>query len=203
MNYLAHLYLSESDDDVLLGSLMGDFVKGPLDGRYGTGITHGIALHRKIDSFTDAHPLVHESKSRVSPERRRYAGIMVDMFYDHFLARHWPEFSEVPLAAFTLGVYELLARRREILPERLQRMATHMRETDWLGSYAEIESIHAALNNMGRRLKRENRLLDSADELERSYAGFERDFRAFLPEVRAFARGQARMAIVDGPLRVS
>ena len=203
MNYLAHLYLSAPDEDALLGSLMGDFVKGPLDGRYGAGITQGIALHRKIDSFTDAHPLVHESKSRVSTERRRYAGIMVDMFYDHFLARYWPEFSDVPLAAFTLRVYDLLARRSEILPERLQRMAPYMRQTDWLGSYAEIESIHTALNNMGRRLKRENRLLDSAQELERDYAGFEWDFRAFFPDVQAFARGHARATVVDGPTRVS
>jgi acyl carrier protein phosphodiesterase len=203
MNYLAHLYLSEPDDDVLLGSLMGDFVKGPLDGRYGAAVTYGIALHRRIDSFTDAHPVVRASKARVSPERRRYAGIMVDMFYDHFLARHWTEFSDEPLAAFAQRVYAVLAQRRDVLPERLRLMVPSMRQADWLGSYARIESIRTALDRMGRRLRRENRLLGSADELERDYADFERDFRAFLPEVRAFARGQARMAIVDGPLRVS
>lgn len=187
MNYLAHLYLAGPDDDALLGSLLGDFIKGPLDDRYAPAIMQGIALHRKIDTFTDAHRIVHASKARVSPARRRYAGIMVDMFYDHFLARCWPEFSEEPLASFTKRVYGLLARRSAILPERLRRMAPHMAGTDWLGSYASVESIRTALNNMGRRLKRENRLLDSADELEQNYAGFEQDFRAFLPEVKHFA----------------
>lgn len=194
MNYLAHLYLSEPADDVLLGSLMGDFVKGPLDDRYGRAITHGIALHRKIDSFTDSHPVVHASKSRVSPERRRYAGIMVDMFYDHFLARYWTEFSEEPLSAFTQRVYRILAERRGDLPERLRLMAPNMMQTDWLGSYADIGSIHAALNRIGRRLKRENRLLDSADELEQQYSGFEQDFRAFFPHVIHFA-GEHRYAV--------
>jgi acyl carrier protein phosphodiesterase len=188
VNYLAHLYLSEPDDDALLGSLMGDFVKGPLDVRYAPAIMHGIALHRRIDTFTDAHPVVRASKARVSAERRRYAGIMVDMFYDHFLARYWTEFSEEPLSSFTQRVYELLSRRNEVLPARLREMAPHMMRTDWLGSYAQVESIRTALGNMGRRLKRENRLLDSADELERNYAGFEQDFRAFLPEVKRFAR---------------
>src|SRR3954464_15580437 len=88
MNYLAHLYLSAPTEDAWLGSLLGDFVKGPLDGRYSQHITSAIALHRKIDTFTDAHPVVLRSKSRISAARRRYAGIMIDMFYDHFLARN-------------------------------------------------------------------------------------------------------------------
>ncbi|HEY5930041.1 MAG TPA: ACP phosphodiesterase [Burkholderiales bacterium] len=198
MNYLAHLYPSEPDDDALLGSLMGDFVKGPLDDRYVPAIMRGIALHRRIDTFTDAHPVVQTSKARVSAERRRYAGIMVDMFYDHFLARYWPEFSEEPLVMFTHRVYEILARRSDILPERLREMAPHMMRTDWLGSYAHVEAIHTALNNMGRRLRRENRLLDSADELEQNYAGFEQDFREFLPEVKLFAGQEFPVRAVAG-----
>lgn len=192
MNYLAHLYLSEPDDDALLGSLMGDFVKGPLDGRHGAAVTHGIALHRRIDSFTDAHPVVRASKARVSPERRRYAGIMVDMFYDHFLARYWTEFSDEPLAGFTRRIYTLLARHDEALPERLRSMAPSMRQADWLGSYARIESIRTALDRMGRRLRRENRLLGSAEELEWNYDAFEQDFRAFFPQVIRFAQAHRR-----------
>lgn len=191
MNYLAHLYLSEPNEDALLGSLMGDFVKGPLDDRYGAAITHAIALHRKIDSFTDAHPVVKLSKSRISAERRRYAGIMVDMFYDHFLSKYWSEFSAEPLAAFTQRVYGVLERRRDIMPERLRRMAPLMAGEDWLGSYVEIDSIHTALDRVGRRLKRENRLLDSADELVGNYDRLEADFRAFLPEVLQFAHSHA------------
>jgi acyl carrier protein phosphodiesterase len=190
MNYLAHLYLSEPTDDAWLGSLLGDFVKGPLDERYGEAITRAISLHRNVDTFTDAHPVVLHSKSRISPQRRRYAGIMVDMFYDHFLARYWSEFHDEPLDAFTARIYSLLARQHAALPERLRRMAPHMAQRDWLGSYAQVSSIHTALDRMGERLTRENGLLNSADELVENYAGLEADFRAFLPEVRAFAKNR-------------
>ncbi|MGH8694366.1 MAG: ACP phosphodiesterase [Burkholderiales bacterium] len=202
MNYLAHLYLSEPHEEAWLGSLMGDFVKGPLDDRYGSEVTRAIAMHRKIDVFTDAHPVVLQSKSRMSAERRRYAGIMVDVFYDHFLARHWQDFHDEPLAEFTGRVYRVLERYHTVLPERLQRMAPMMMHWDWLGSYADIGSIYTALNRIGQRLKRENRLMNSADELVGNYAQLEADFRAFLPEVLRYARGhEARPGFVQPDLR--
>jgi acyl carrier protein phosphodiesterase len=188
VNFLAHLYLSEPHEEAWLGSLMGDFVKGPLNDRYGSGITRAIALHRKIDVFTDAHPVVLRSKSRMSAARRRYAGIMVDVFYDHFLAKHWQDFHDEPLADFSGRVYRVLERYHAVLPERLQRMAPMMMQWDWLGSYADIGSIHTVLNRMGQRLKRENPLMNSADELVGNYAQLEVDFRAFLPDVLRFAR---------------
>ncbi len=188
MNYLGHLFLAEPTEDGRLGSLLGDFVKGPLDRRYGEPVMRAIALHRRIDSFTDAHPAVLVSKSRVTPARRRYAGIMVDVFYDHFLAKHWNEFHEQPLREFAAHVYEMLERRYDELPARLQQMAPSMIRWDWLGSYAELASIYAALNRMGNRLKRENRLFNSADELLENYPGLEADFRAFLPDAAAFTR---------------
>lgn len=190
MNFLAHLYLSEPNEPAWLGSLMGDFVKGPLDGRYGTEITRAIALHRRIDVFTDAHPLVRVSKARISSTRRRYAGIMMDVFYDHFLAKHWSEFHEEALSDFTARIYKILERNHALLPERLQYMAPRMAQWDWLGSYADIGSIYTALNRMGQRLKRSNALLNSTDELVEHYAEIEADFRAFLPEVLRFARSQ-------------
>ena len=192
MNYLAHLYLSEPTEDAWLGSLLGDFVKGPLDGRYSGDITRAIVLHRNIDTFTDAHPLVLQSKSRISPERRRYAGIMVDMFYDHFLAKYWDEFHAEPVGSFTAKIYAILERRHAILPERLQQMAPKMAQWHWLESYAEVGSIRTALDRMGQRLTRENRLLGSADELTQHYAVLEKDFRAFLPQVREFAQRHHR-----------
>ncbi|MGH8677378.1 MAG: ACP phosphodiesterase [Burkholderiales bacterium] len=187
MNYLGHLYLSPPGEDALLGSLLGDFVKGPLDDRYPPAVTRAIALHRKLDSFTDMHPEVRTSKSRISAQRRRYAGIMVDVFYDHFLARRWREFHDEPLATFAAHVYEVLNRRYEELPERLRDMAPYMIRHDWLGSYAEVGSIHCVLNRMSRRLKRENSLLGSADELVANYAHLESDFRAFLPQAQRFS----------------
>jgi acyl carrier protein phosphodiesterase len=188
LNYLGHLYLSAPDEDALLGSLLGDFVKGPLGGKFPPPVTHAIALHRRLDSFTDAHPAVRASKARVSRVRRRYAGIMVDVFYDHFLAKNWPLLHTEPLAAFSRHVYGILDRRLDELPERLQRIAPVMMQFDWLGSYAEIESIYTALNRMSQRLRRENTLFDSADELLGNYAQMEADFHAFLPDAAAFAQ---------------
>ncbi|MFN0041472.1 MAG: ACP phosphodiesterase [Burkholderiales bacterium] len=195
MNFLAHLYLSEPDDESLLGSLLGDFVKGSLDNRYSPAITRAIAQHRKIDVFTDAHPVVMRAKSRVTPERRRYAGIMTDVFFDHFLARHWRQFHDESLDEFTSRFYALLLSNLSWLPERLQHMAPHMARHDWLGSYAHLDAVRVALDRMGTRLRRENRLAGATDELETHYAEFESDFREFLPEVKAFLeRATARAA---------
>jgi len=188
MNFLAHVYLADGSDDSIVGSLMGDFVKGRLDGRHGDAVTHAIALHRRIDSFTDAHPVVAASRARVSVERRRYAGILVDVFYDHFLARHWDDYSDVALERFTARVYAALRAHHAVLPERLQYMAPRMAAHDWLASYRHLEAVAIALDRMGERLKRGNALLGSAVELEANYAAFEADFRAFFPEVVRFVR---------------
>ena len=198
MNFLAHLFLSDGSDEGLLGGLMGDFVKGPLDDRYAPGIRRGIVLHRHIDTYTDAHEVVHRSKARVSAARRRYAGIMVDMFYDHFLARDWATFSDEPLAAFARRAYDLLARNHAMLPERLQRMAPYMIRGDWLGSYAEVESIGDSLDGMSRRMKRENRLEGSVEELVDNYNDFAADFHDFMPALISFARAESLSLPHDG-----
>jgi acyl carrier protein phosphodiesterase len=188
MNYLAHLYLAGPEPEALLGALMGDFVKGPLGERFPPGITRALALHRRIDVFTDAHPVTAESRARVTPARRRFAGIMVDLFFDHFLARDWEQHSAEPLEAFTARVYALLDQHDAVLPERLRLIAPRMAQFDWLGSYTRIESVHAALDGISRRLKRENRLEGAGVELEANYAALETDFRAFFPDAVRFVR---------------
>lgn len=194
MNYLAHLYLSPPGDDALLGSLLGDFVKGPVNSelrrRYGDEVTRAIVLHRKIDSFTDAHPLVRDSRNRISRARRRFAGVMIDLFYDHFLAKNWHEFHHQPLEEFTRQFYSILTSRHEQLPERLQRVAHSIVSLDWLGSYADVESVATALDRMSRRLRRENALVYSGEELLLNYAELENDFRQFIPKALEFARAQ-------------
>jgi acyl carrier protein phosphodiesterase len=187
MNYLAHLYLSPPEEDAWLGSLLGDFVKGAIGARYAPPVAAAIRLHRRLDTFTDTHVAVQRSKSRISRARRRYAGIMIDMFYDHFLARSWTEFHDEPLPAFAARVYRLLERRHGELPERLQFVAPRMAARDWLGSYAHAANIGRALDGIGARLRRANRLAGAGEELLADYAGFEADFRIFLPEARAYA----------------
>jgi len=196
VNYLAHLLLSSHSSDALLGALLGDFVKGRAMHAHAPPVRDAIALHRAIDRYTDAHETVRESRTRVSSERRRFAGVLVDIFYDHFLARHWGRFCSQPLDEFTAQVYAVLRTRRSELPERLARMAPHMSAEDWLGSYAELWAVDAALQGMARRLRRFPRaasLADGVQELERGYQDFERDFLSFFPRVLAFSE-RARLA---------
>src|SRR5215470_16904307 len=130
VNFLAHAYLARGTDRAILGGVMGDFVKGPLEGRYDAELTRALSLHRRIDSYTDAHDVVRRSRRRVSPDRRRFAGILVDMFYDHFLARLWEEYCDIPLEQFTAHVYAVLREHRALLPERLQQVAARMADSD-------------------------------------------------------------------------
>lgn len=206
MNFLAHLFLGPRAPEQALGSLLADFVRGPVSSlELPPGVRQGIWLHRRIDSFTDAHPLVAQSRSRVSPERRRYAGIMIDMFYDHLLARHWNRFADQSIEAFTGHMYPVLRAQRAVIPPDAWRVIDHMTEHDWLGSYARMESLHRALDNIALRLRRTNPLPGSARELEENYAGFEADFLEFMPQVMAFAGSQdlTRGAVVTGPVAES
>jgi acyl carrier protein phosphodiesterase len=197
VNFLAHAYLAGDSDHAIVGSLMGDFVKGPLCGRYGTEITRALALHRRIDVYTDAHQVVRQSRHRVSAARRRFAGILVDMFYDHFLARHWAEYHDMPLERFTARVYSALRDHHALLPERLQDIAPRMAATDWLISYRHVEAVGLALDRMGQRLKRGNALLRSAEELLAHYDAFDADFRAFFPDVVRFVRTGGGARVID------
>ncbi|UAW99305.1 DUF479 domain-containing protein [Halopseudomonas nanhaiensis] len=204
MNFLAHLYLGPRDPQRLLGSMLGDFVKGPIAGmELPPGVREGIWLHRQIDAFTDAHPQVGLSKARVSPLRRRYAGIMVDMFYDHMLARNWQRFEDQPLRQFTDRAYADLMSNQHLMPDNARRVISQMAAHDWLGSYARIESMHQALDNMARRFTRQTALPGAASELEADYEQFQQDFLAFMPEVTAFALAQAARLDTEGDALIS
>ena len=188
MNYLAHLHLGGPQPGQLLGSLYGDFVKGALAGRYRPEVEAAIQLHRRIDAFTDSHRLVLAARSRFPAERRRYSGILLDLFFDHCLACHWDDYADEPLALFTGRVYRVLAAEAE-LPGRLALIAPRMAEQDWLGSYREFAVLERVLSNMQRRLSQPAGLDGALVELERLYPWLLDDFRAFYPELIAFARG--------------
>lgn len=200
MNFLAHALLAGTDDADRLGGILGDYIKGPLPGTLPADLARGVALHRQIDVFADRHPAFLRSRARVSAARRRYSGVMADMFYDHFLARHWEHFHAQPLLDFTAGVYALLRRHEATLPPRLASMVPTMEKDDWLASYADSAVIGHALNRMAHRLRQPNGLSGAGDELLDHYEGFEADFFAFLPDALAFARPQwaASMGRSDG-----
>ena len=198
MNFLAHCLLSHATPQLLTGGMLGDFVKGAVKDQYPPEVRAGILLHRAIDCYTDAHSLVHTSRARISPARRRFAGVLVDVFYDHFLACHWSRYAELPLEAFTQQVYATLQPQIADFPERLQRILPRMAADDWLAAYAEIESVDAALHGMARRFARFTRfarapvLADGVQELLRSYAGLEQDFLAFFPELQHYVADETR-----------
>lgn len=183
MNYLAHVFLAEQSPEGLVGAILGDFVKGRLDGRYGPVVREGILLHRLIDRFTEDHTTVRASRALIQPERRRFAGIMIDVFYDHFLAKCWRDYSAIPLPHFTQQVYAALQAHYHQLPERLQRMLPAMRSNDWLAAYGQLETIHVAIDGISRRLKRKNRLQGGGVELERNYTQLEAHFMSFFEDL--------------------
>lgn len=205
MNYLAHVFLSGRAPEQMVGGLLGDFAKGSIGERYTPGIRAGIHLHRAIDRYTDAHAIPRASRALVEPGRRRFAGILVDVFYDHFLARHWARFCATPLTDYTTQVYAALQRHRAIFPGRLQRILPYMSGDDWLGSYGEIEAVDAALNGIARRFRRFPRaraLAGAVTELERNYFSLETHFLAFFPQLVQHARARrAELLAQEFPAR--
>lgn len=187
MNYLAHLYLAPDDDESLLGNLMGDFVKGPLDGRFSPGIAAGIRLHRHIDSFAQQDPAFRRSKKRLSQELGYFRGILVDIYYDHFLARDWDRYATQPLETFAERIYALLRRNEATLPEGLQDVAPRMIAHNWLLSYRHRETVRTVLERISLRLQRPNPLPAGYEELLQHDEALTRDFAEFLPRARLSA----------------
>jgi acyl carrier protein phosphodiesterase len=193
LNYLAHLLLSDNCDDALVGNLLGDFVKGNPAGRYNDVVAEGIRHHRKVDTFADAHPVTCTSRNRIGRSRRRFAGVIVDVCYDHFLARHWQRFSGETLASFTGRVYAVLNRHRAILPSRLNRILPVMMAEDWLGGYADIDRVAVTLDRIAGRLSDGSRFKGAIADVHANYADLERDFFEFFPDLVDFCEGSRRL----------
>jgi acyl carrier protein phosphodiesterase len=191
MNYLAHLKLADKTTESRIGNLLGDMVKGPLDsltGTYSEGILKGIKTHRHIDMFTDQHEIYIKSKRRISSDYRRFSGVIIDICYDHFLSRHWHLFSYESLDNFIQSSYELLKTNEHVLPANFRRILPSMIEQNWLGSYQTLEGIDLTFTRMSYRLKRENNLASSQQELLKNYAELEADFLEFFPVLMEYAK---------------
>ena len=194
VNYLAHLVLAERNQAGFLGSLLGDFVKGRLDDSYPADIQCGIRLHRKIDSFTDAHAATKGSRRRFSPGVRRFSGIVVDICYDHFLSRHWARYEAVGLERFAQTVYAALSEYDGTLPPRLATVLPRMVAEDWLSAYATLKGIGRAVDGVAARVRSGERMRGAVQEVEANYAELEQDFLDFFPEVIRFSQ-----ALRSGP----
>ena len=187
MNYLAHFHLAWPDPQLLAGALEGDYRKGLLRGELPPGIEAGVRLHRAIDGYTDNHPDIVALRRRFPTRLRRYAGILVDLSFDHFLSLHWQRFSSVPEAQFRREVYRSLREHEEHLSPAAQRMARRMAQIDLLAHYARWETVPDGAARVGERLRRGNPLRDTGGLLERERASLESAFLDFYPDLVAFA----------------
>ncbi len=188
MNYLAHLYLAGDDGAFLVGNLLGDFVRGRVAGMdFPEPIRDGIRLHRRIDSLTDRHPATARARCRL-PRHRRVAGILVDIAFDHFLARGWSRYSSEPLTQFTARSYAVLAAHERWLPPRLRGMLPRMAAEDWLGGYRHPETLPRVVAGVGPRLSRPELLTGGAGEVLAHYQELEADFHELFPDLQNEAR---------------
>ena len=187
MNYLAHIYLSKNDELISIGNFMADHVKGDKFKLYSPDLQKGILLHRQIDSFTDAHELVRKSKRRLDDSYGLYRGIIIDILYDHMLAKNWHLYSEKPLGEYTKAFYGKLNRHYEVLPEKVQHMSKYLIKDDWLLSYAEIEGIQRVLEGMNRRTGGRSNMNLAINDLLEHYDDLESDFTVFFKELIVFS----------------
>lgn len=184
MNYLAHLCLSGSNKELMVGNFIADRIKGNQYLTYPEGVQQGILLHRSIDFYTDQHPVSKTVKKKLFPTQRHYSAVLVDMFYDHFLAKHWSQFSDVSLTDFASNCYETLMHHSDYLPDSSYRYLEAMHRYQWLETYQTIDGLKAVLNLMSQRTRFPSKLDESIVVLEQEYSFFEASFFEFFPTLQ-------------------
>lgn len=187
MNFLAHIYLSGNNELLTIGNFVSDGVRGNKYKNYPEAMQAGILLHRQIDTFTDAHSIFRRSTKKLHKPYGHYSGVIVDIFYDHFLAKNWNNYSEIPLDIYIQNFYKSISNHLDILPPRFQHLTPIMIEGNWLLSYATIEGIQQVLNGMNRRTKNRSKMNEATRELQLFYSKFEDDFTEFFDELIEFS----------------
>lgn len=188
MNFLAHIYLSGDDELVKIGNFMADGIRGKDYLTLPKTVQKGILLHREIDTFTDAHPIFRVSTQRLHANFHHYSGVIVDVFYDHFLAKNWSRYSNEKLEDFVQRFYHSLQSNPEILSERTTKILPIMMHENWLVSYQTVSGIQRILHQMEYRIKHRCKLSSSVEDLTNYYVEFEEEFTAFFDELINFSR---------------
>jgi acyl carrier protein phosphodiesterase len=188
MNFLAHIYLSFGDPDITIGNFIADSIRGNKFEHLPPRVIKGIKLHRQIDTFTDAHRLHKESSKRLHANYSHYSRVIVDIYYDHYLAKNWDRYSDAPLEEFVDNFYDLLEDYYAILPESVKRMMPYMIADNWLLNYRKMEGIANVLNGMNRRTKNKSKMNLAIVDLEEHYKEFETEFTSFFEELIIFSK---------------
>ena len=192
MNFLAHIFLSGDNDELMIGNFIADFVKGQKKNNFPPEITRGIELHRAIDDFTDHHPVTAESKRRLYPNHHKYSGVVVDLYYDHFLAKNFEKYSKTDLLNFSKYTYTTILKFENILPFEVRSFLPYMIERNWLVNYSTVEGIGRTLSGLGKRVSFENKMDEAVIDLKLNYSQFEDEFYHFFPELLNFAESKRR-----------
>ena len=186
MNYLAHIYLSGNDDLIKIGNFIADGIKGKKYKAYPKDIQIGILLHRQIDWFSDNDDIVKISKRRLDKRYGHYKGVIIDIFYDHYLAKNWKNYSDVPLEEYTHDFYDILQNNVDILPDRIKYLMNYMINDDWLTNYANLNGIERVLIGMNRRTKELSKMDLAIHDLAANYEEIEKDFELFFKKLMDF-----------------
>lgn len=181
MNFLAHLYLAGDEEGLIVGNFIADSVKGNKFNEYEPGIAKGIQMHRTIDFFSDTHPIYRRTAHRLAPKFGKFSGVVTDMFYDHFLAHYWNNYSTLPLEQFAENMYTILRKHQVDMPEKSKVILTYMSKYNWLVSYAKQEGIRRALKGLSERMKYYSPMDEAVDNLQQDFELYKKDFEEFFP----------------------
>lgn len=195
MNYLVHLYLAGEDPEIKLGGLMGDFVKGPIPIDFPEKLALGLHLHRRIDSLSQNSRNTRQSRQRLNPKYSHGRGIIIDIFYDHFLASTWADYAAEPLESYSANVYRLLQSHHAQLPHGLQQVAPSMIEHNWLVSYQQPWVVGRALKRIAQRLSRPLPLAEGVDDLAEQEFLLRQDFANFMEEAIVFVKEEFGISV--------
>jgi acyl carrier protein phosphodiesterase len=192
MNFLAHLFLAGEDDGLLIGNFIADAIRGKEIEAYSEEIRRGIVLHRKIDSFTDTHPVVRQTVARLRKSSAKYAPVVSDVVFDHFLAHNWVDYSPIPLTQYAREKYDLLNKNKGRMPNDMQLLLSYMERQNWLVNYADLYGIEETLKKMSTRASFVNNMASAVQDLRADYESFRQDFQLFFPDIQEYVKNEIR-----------
>jgi acyl carrier protein phosphodiesterase len=195
MNFLAHTYLSGCKEEIIVGNFMGDYVKGRNYVHLPELVRKGILIHRDIDTYTDAHPITRRSRLRLVERYHKYAGVIVDIFYDHFLASRWEDYCGIPLEEYVDRTYDLLKRNYKSLPQGIKVWFPTFLENNWMLAYKTVDGIELVLDRMSANTSLPDHTGFAIERMRDRYEEFERDFQEFFPGIIDFIEEKYKIDI--------